>query len=213
MKRIMRWLVPKEEKFFQMLAEQSENALEGANELKSLVDDYSNLERGDRKASVYSIKKLENKGDEISRRVFERLNKNFRTPFDKEDIHEMAVILDDIMDLIDAVASRFVILSIERIEQPIIKLLDKAYSGVSEVNKSISDLRKLKHMEEHCNRIYAIEKEADDIYHEALSELFHFYKNSIDIVKYKEIYELLESIADKCKDIADVIKGIEIKHS
>src|SRR3989344_114043 len=99
MKKILRWLVPKGKKFFEMLREQSENVLEGAKELKIFVDDYSNLERGERKARAYAIKKIEHKGGEISKRIFERLNRNSKTFIDKEYIQQMAIILEDIIDL------------------------------------------------------------------------------------------------------------------
>lgn len=213
MPNIMHWLVPKEEKFFEMLAEQSENALEGAKELKAFVNDYSKFERSERKSKAHAIKAIEHKGDEITHKIIEKLNKTFITPIDKEDIHQMAVLLDDVIDLINAVALRFVLLGVERIDGHIIKLVDIIHSSVAELNKSIPDLRKLKDMKEHYVKIHSLENEADDVYHEALSELFHFYKNSIDIIKYKEIYELLESITDKCEDVANVVESIVVKHA
>ncbi|MBI2656768.1 DUF47 domain-containing protein [Candidatus Woesearchaeota archaeon] len=213
MPNIMHWLVPKEEKFFEMLTEQSENALEGAKELRAFVNDYSKFERSERKSKAHVIKSIEHKGDEITHRIIEKLNKTFITPIDKEDIHQMAVLLDDVIDLINAVALRFVLLGVERIDGHIIKLVDIIHSSVAELNKSIPDLRKLKDMKGHYVKIHSLENEADDVYHEALSELFHFYKNSIDIIKYKEIYELLESITDKCEDVANVVESIVVKHA
>ena len=213
MANIMHWLVPKEEKFFEMLTEQSENALEGAKELKIFVNNYSKFERSERKSKAQVIKNIEHKGDEITHKIIESLNKTFVTPIDKEDIHEMAVLLDDVIDLINAVALRFVLLGVERIDDYILKLVDIILSSVTEVNKSIFDLRKLKDMREHYIKIHSMENEADEIYHEALSELFHFYKNSIDIIKYKEIYELLEDITDKCEEVTHVIENIVVKHA
>ena len=110
------------------------------------------------------------------------------------------------MNLIGTVALRFVLLGIERIDVHIIKLVDIVHSAASELNKSILDLKKSNGMKEHYIKIRSLENEADDAYHEALSELFHFYKNSIDIIKYKEIYELLEEITDKCEDAAHIMK-------
>lgn len=213
MANIMHWLVPKEEKFFEMLTEQAENALEGAKELKNFVSNYEKLGRNDRKAKAQLIKNIENKGDEITHRILEKLDKTFITPIDKEDIHQMAVLLDDIIDLINAVALRFVLLGLERIDNFITKLVDIILNAVSELNKSILDLRKLRNMKEHYVKVHSLENEADDIYHEALSDLFHFYKNSIDIIKYKEIYELLEEITDKCEEVTHVIESIVVKHA
>src|SRR3989338_506457 len=211
MKRILHWIVPKEEKFFEMLSEQSENALEGARELKKFVNEYSKFERSERKAKAQLIKKIEQKGDEITHKIIEKLNKSFITPIDREDIHQMAVLLDDVIDLINSVALRFVLLGIERIDGYILKLADIILSSVTELNKSVLDLRKLKEMKEHYIKIHSLENEADEVYQEALSELFHFYKNSIDIIKYKEIYELLEQITDKCEDVAHIVENIVVK--
>ena len=213
MRKILRWLVPNEKKFFEMLREQSENALEGAKELKIFVDDYPNLERGERKARAYAIEKIEHKGDEISKRIFEMINRDSRTFIDKEYIRQMAVILDDITDLINILASRFVVLSIERIDGHMIKLAGIIKSAASEVNDCILNLENLKSMEERCRKIRELEKKSDEIYKDALSDLFHFYKNSIDIIKNKEIYDFLENAADKCKDFANIIESLAVKHA
>ena len=212
MKKIMRWLVPQEKELFDMLAEQSQNVVESAKELKKLLDDYSEIERGERKARAYAIKKIEHKGDEATKKIFEKLNRNSRTFIDKEHIRQIAVILDDIIDLINAVASRFVVLSIERIDDSMTKLVAVINSIASEVNESILDLKKLKNVEEHCRKIRELEEKADKIYQDALADLFHFYKNSIDIIKNKEIYDFLESTADRCKDLANLIDDIAANH-
>ncbi|MBI2660555.1 DUF47 family protein [Candidatus Woesearchaeota archaeon] len=213
MASIMHWLVPKEEKFFDMLGEQAENALEGAKELKNFISNYDKLDKGERKSKAQSIKIIESKGDDITHKIMEGLNKTFITPIDKEDIHQMAVLLDDVIDLINAVALRFVLLGVERTDSHINKLADIILACATELNKSILDLRKLKSMNEHYVKIHSLENEADDVYHEALSELFHYYKNSIDIIKYKEIYELLEKITDKCEEVTHVIENIVVKHA
>lgn len=213
MKKILHWLVPREKEFFELLAAQSSNALEGAKELKIFIDDYDKLERGERKARAYAIKNIENAGDDAVKKIFDRLDKKFRTAIGREGIQHMAVLLDDITDLISDASSKFVILSIERTDTHIVKLAGMAFDAVAEVDKSVLDLKKLKGMGSHCAKIRSLEKAADKVYDEALSELFHFYKNSIDIMKYREIYELLESIADKCKDVANVLDSIAAKHA
>jgi len=213
MKKMMRWLVPQEKGFAEMLAEQSGNALEAANELRKFLEDYSEIERGERKARAYAIKKIENKGDELAKNVFDSINRNSRAFIDKEHIQQIAVILDDVTDLINVVASRLVVLSIERIDDNMIKLADVVITIAAEVNAAVSALKKLKNMELHCSKIRELEKKADNIYQDALSDLFHFYKNSIDIIKNKEIYDFLEQAADKCKDLANLMESIAAKHA
>jgi len=125
----------------------------------------------------------------------------------------MTVLLDDVVDLIDTATLRFVILGIERIDNHIIKLVSVTHQSVEELNKAVADLKKLKHVKEHYVKIHSLENEADEVYYNALSELFHFFKNPIDIIKYKEVYELLEGVTDKCEDVANVIESIVIKHA
>ena len=213
MTNIIHWLLPKEEQFFDMLAEQSRNALDGANELKIFVSNYHKFDNLDRKSKCKAIKKIEDKGDEITRKIIDKLNTTFITPIDKEDIHQMAILLDDVIDLIDAVVLRFALLGIERIDTYILKLVNIIVGAVSEINKSIADLRKLRNMKEHYIKMHRLENEADDIYHEALAELFHFYKNPIDIIKYKEIYEILERVVDECDNLTRVIESVVVKHA
>lgn len=213
MRNIMRWMAPIEGKFFEMLAEQSENALKGAKELKGFVNDYAKLERNERKSRANAVRLIEDKGDEITRGIIEKLNRAFRTPIDKQEIHQIAILIDGIMDLINAVSLRFVILGIERIDVHITRLAEIVEQTVGELSKIILDLMKQKGIKESYIKIRSLENEADNTYHEALSELFHFYKNSIDIIKYREIYGLLEEITDKCEDAAHVIESIAVKHS
>ena len=213
MKKIIQWIIPKDDKFFEMLKEQADCTVHAAEELKIFVENYHDLERSQRKSKSQSIKEIEIKGGEISHNIITKLSKNPRTKVDKEDIYKITVLLDNVLDFINAIALRFVILSLERIDDYIIRLVDILRNVVTELNKIISDLKKTKDVKFHCSNIIKLEDNADEIYHEALSELFHFYKNSIDIIKYKEVYELLENCIDKCKEIANVLENVAIKHA
>ncbi|MBI2557858.1 DUF47 family protein [Candidatus Woesearchaeota archaeon] len=211
MKKIMHWIIPKEKEFFEMLEQQSENAVEAAKELRDFIGNYHNFERKERKFKASAIKNIEAKGDEMTRGMALMLNKSFRASIGREDLQKMIDALDDILDGLNSIASKLVVLNIERIEDNMVKLVDIISDAVAELSKSIADLRKLKNAEEVHSRIKSLERRADEIYNEALSELFHFYKNSVDIMKYREIYELLEKTADKCLDAADIIQNIAVK--
>ncbi len=213
MKKILHWLIPREREFFEMLARQSENSVEAVKELKKFAEDYHKFERNERKSKALSIKYIEGKADDATRIMMAKLNKSFRASIDKEELRRIVVLLEDIIDLINSVSSKLVILNIGRIDSYIIKLVDVAVDSVGEVNKSMADLSKLKDAEGRLEKIKNLEKKADSIYEEALSELFHFYKNSIDIMKYREIYELLERSVDKCHDVADVMQDIISKRA
>ena len=213
MKKLINFILPKEKKLFEMLAEESEIVFQEARDLKDFINGYPKLERSGRKSGVQSIKRLEHKADELTQNIVNRLDKSFSMPIDKEHIYKIASLLEEISDLISDAALKFVVLSIERIDDYMIKLAGMVCSITEELNHSIANLKKPQALGEHCKKMYSLENEADDIYHEALSELFHFYKNSVDIIKYREIYGLLEEAINRCRDIADVMHRIDAKRS
>ena len=212
MKNVLHWIVPKEKKFFEMLAEQSENVLKGVNELKNFIDFYPEIEKSERKLKAASIKEIERKGDEIQNQIIENLDKNSKTPIDREDIRKLTDLLDDIIDLTNTVTSRLITLSIERIDEHTLKFVELIVKIADEVNKVVSDLKKLKDAQEHCKKILTLETEADKLFDDALSDLLHYYKNPVDVIKYKEIYDLLENISNKCKNVSVVINSVIAKH-
>lgn len=213
MANVLHWLVPKEMEFFDMLKGQSENVVSGAKEFRRLIINYPKLSYKKRLDFSNSIKDIETRGDELKHNILTNLEKTFITPIDKEDIHNIVLLLDDVLDLIDSVARRFVIFDIQRIDRYIKHLSENVVKATTEIDGGISDLRKLRNMKEFYIRMHGIENESDDIFHEALHSLFKNKKNSVDIIKYKEIYEFLEETADKCEDIANVIQSIVVKHA
>ena len=212
MKKIVSWLAPKDKKFFIMLNEQAENALEAAKQLKEFIDNYDKIERKGRQSVAQSIKSIEARGDALTSAILEKIDRNFKTPFEGGDVKQIAILLDDILDLTSRAASRFFILSVERINDHILRLAEISVKLVNELKEMISDLKELRIVKEHYLEIYRLEKDADNLFNESLSELFHFYKNPVDIMKYREIYEILESLADKCKDVANAVESLSIKH-
>ena len=211
MKRIISWLVPREKRFFGMLAEQSGNVLGAARELSAFIDGYSKLERSLRTEKVLSIKKISEKIDGLGSEMLRKLNKSSAP--DKEDIHKVVLLLGETAGLISDCALRFVILSIERIDNYMLKLADILQHSAEELDKAMLDSKKPNNMKSHCERIQSLRNEAEEIYNKALSELFHFYKNSIDIMKYREVYELLRAAIKKCKAAAELVDGIVARHS
>ena len=213
MKKIIHWFAPKDKEISSLLAEQSSHGMEAIKELKNFIGIYQDIERTERKLKVESIKNIERKADGIKYIIIERLGKGLKASADKEDIRRLSVILEDVVDLTNSSASKLVILGIERIDVYIPKFIDLDVEMILELNKLILNLNKLKEVEDSYSKISELENKIDDIYREALSELYHFYKNSIDIMKYREIYEFLEQIADKCKDAANIAKSISAKRS
>ena len=212
MANLVNWLLPKEKKFFLMLKDQASNVVDGASEFKNLIDNYNSLSDVKRKELVKKIKEIESKGDNIVHNIIGSLDKAFITPIDKEDIHRLSMLLDDVIDFIYATSIRLTIFKISRINDHIRKLSDIILETVKKIELGVIGVSKLKSMNRFYIDIHTLENKADDIYHEALGDLFNK-KNPIEIIKYREIYEYLENITDRCEDIANVIESIVVKHA
>ena len=212
MANLVNWLLPKEKKFFLMLKDQASNVVDGAIEFKNLIDNYNSLSDVKRKELVKKIKEIESKGDNIVHNIIGSLDKAFITPIDKEDIHRLSMLLDDAIDFIYATSIRLTIFKINRIDDNIRKLADIILETVKKIELGVIGVSKLKSMNRFYIDIHTLENKADDIYHEALGDLFNK-KDPIEIIKYREIYEYLENITDRCEDIANVIESIVVKHA
>ncbi len=212
MANLIHWLLPKEKQFFLMLKEQASNVVDGANEFKSLIDNYNNLSDAERRNAAKKIKDIEHKGDNITHGIMESLDKAFITPIDKEDIYRMATLLDDIIDLINAASVRMIIFKIVKVDSHIKTLAALVQEIVRKVYYGVIGVSKLKNLNRFYIDAHTLENKADDAYHSALEKLFEK-KNPVEIIKYREIYEHLENVTDKCEDVANVIESIVMKHA
>jgi predicted phosphate transport protein (TIGR00153 family) len=212
MGNIFHWLLPKEEKFFQMLKEQCSNVVEGGKEFKSLIYDYNKLSYSNKRKLVKKIEGIEDKGDDLTHNIIGTLDKTFVTPIDKEDIHRLAELLDDVIDLINKTSKRLFFFKIMRIDSHIKNLTNIAVEIINKIDYGIMEISKLKNMQKFYIDVHTLENEGDDVYHNALAKLFDK-KDPIEIIKYREIYDFLENILNKCEDIANVIESIVVKHA
>ena len=202
-------LIPKEEKFFAMFKEMTWNIIEGAELLKDLMDNFE-----DPVGSQRRIKDVEHKGDQQTHDIIKKLNKSFITPFDREDIYALSSALDDILDLIDASAQRFIMYNVEKPTPEAKELAFLILKGAQTVAKAVSHLgKKFEHIAEHCVEVNALENEADRVCREAISRLFDEEKDPIQLIKWKEIYETLEKATDKCEDAANILESVVVKNA
>jgi len=202
-------LIPKEEKFFQMFQEMGGIIVEGARLLKVMLDDYS-----DPVASQRAIKEVEHRGDIQTHDIIRKLNKSFITPFDREDIYSLAGALDDILDLIDASAQRFVMFNVDATTVEARELAFLILQGAETINRALSIMGgKLEPIAEYCVQINAMENEADRVCREAVSRLFDEEKDPIQLIKWKEIYETLEKATDMCEDAANILESVVVKNA
>jgi uncharacterized protein len=212
MANIMHWLLPKEEKFFHMLNEQSSNVIYGAEEFKKLVYNYDKISFSKKKEMIKGIEDIEGKGDDLTHNIIKTLDQTFITPIDKEDIYRLTILLDDVIDLLNKTSRRFLIYKISRIDSHIKELTNSIVEIVKKIDQGIMKVSKLKDMNEFYVSVHTIENKGDDLYRDALAKLFDK-QDTIEIIKYKEIYDFLEDTLNKCEEISNVIESIVVKHA
>jgi predicted phosphate transport protein (TIGR00153 family) len=201
-------LIPKETAFFDMFQQAAHNMIEGSRLLKDMMEHYQDpVERARR------IKDVEHVGDGITHDIARKLNQTFITPIDREDIHGLASALDDILDLVEAVADRFVVFKVAKPTETATKLANILHQaalavgvGIDRLGKSHADLT------ECCVLINSLENEADRVTRDAISVLFEQEKDPIAVIKWKEIYENFEEGTDRCEDVANILERIALKH-
>jgi predicted phosphate transport protein (TIGR00153 family) len=203
---LLQRLLPREEGFFDLFAKQADNIHTGARALQQMLSHYTGVPE-----QVQSVKAIEHEGDEITHSVFTKLNQTFITPFDREDIHELASQLDDIIDLIDAAASRFVLYRVTAVREGTLDLIKVLVAATSEVSAAVHSLSTPEKALKHCIEINRYENESDRICRTLIAQLFDEEKDSVQIIKWKEIYEVIETAVDKCEDVANVIEGVILK--
>ena len=202
-------LFTKDEKFFTIFGQMTVHLLEAAEILGRLVGDAA----ADQAMLAGKIKALEHKGDDLTHQVIDELNKTFITPIDREDIHDLSIALDDVLDLIDATAVRFVLF---RIRDPIPEapaICAVLLSQVKEIKAAVSKLQDNDHVIERCIEINRLENDADKLFQAAMGRLFEEVKDPIEVIKRKEILETLEAATDKAEDVANVLQTIMVKNA
>jgi uncharacterized protein len=168
---------------------------------------------GDMQAMAVRIKELEHKGDELTHRVIDELNKTFITPIDREDIHDLSIALDDVLDLIDATAARIVLFQIHESIPAAPEMSRVLLSQVKEISAAVKKLQDNDHVVERCIEINRLENDADRLFQTAIARLFNEAKDPIDVIKKKEIIETLERATDKAEDVANVLQTIMVKNA
>ncbi|MGO8736758.1 MAG: DUF47 domain-containing protein [Terriglobia bacterium] len=201
-------LIPRDGKFYDLFNEQADNIHKAAQQLVALFGDFNEVEK-----RVAEIKSAEHKGDQITRSVMTKLNKTFITPFDREDIHALSSALDDVMDLVDAAASRLITYKVKFVTPGAFQLANVILRGSEILEKAVSELNKPQNILKYCEQLNQIEEEGDRIKGECIAKLFEDSMEAIEIMKWKEIYEVLEAATDKCEDVADVLAAVVLKGS
>lgn len=203
-------LIPKEESFFDLFDASAKVALTSSRLLRDLVEDYRDVEE-----RVKKIREAEHQGDKVTHEIMEKLNRTFVTPLDREDIHSLAYCLDDINDSIELAADRMILYKIEQPTPITLSLIRVLVRCCEEINAAIPLLRSPKRFPEildHGIEINRLENEGDALSRAALQKLFDNPENAIDVIRWKEVYEAIESAIDFTEDVADRLHGMVIKN-
>ncbi len=203
--------MPREEKFFDLFEQSATNIIKAAKSLKEMLDTWQFLD-----SHVAEITELEHDGDTITHQIISLLHRTFVTPFDREDIALLAHTMDDVIDFIHSAADAMFIYKISNPSNRAKELADVIVLAAAELEKAILGLRhkkEFKNMLERCVEINRLENAADRIYRAAIGELFDNTKDMAHVIKWREIYEHMETATDRCEDVADVIEGVALKNA
>ena len=201
-------LIPREERFFDLFVADAANVLDGARQLEAMLRSFDNPDKQAKK-----IRETEHKGDEISHDIGRRLEATFVTPFDREEIHALISGLDDILDLIEEVADTFVLYRIESPTKTSVKQAALVVQACETIHLALTNLRGFKDMDRYIVEVHRIENEGDKLARSAIAGLFDDGTKTIDVLKWKDVYSLLEDTIDKTEDVADMIERIVVKHA
>lgn len=202
-------LLPRSEEFFDLFVEVATRGEEAARLLSELLTGKS--ER--RAYCAEAIKRLENEADEVTHEVVNRLDRTFITPIDREDIHLLASDLDDVIDRIDGTARRAQIFRLGTAPEGIAELCDVIRRITAEISAAVSALRDKRDIMGHCIAAKRLEEEGDAVYHQMLGRLFDRETDPIMIIKWKEIYDNLETTIDESEDVANDLESIVLKNA
>lgn len=201
-------LIPRDNTFFEMFSQMSENLMAGARVMVDLFTDYKDVD-----TKVSEIRRIERTGDEMTHAVFTKLNQTFITPFDREDIHALASSLDDVLDFLNAAGARIIMYRIKNPPPVALDLSRLILLQAQELHRALPLLRKNGDILTHCVEINRLENEADVISRAAIGQLFDQEKDPITLIKTKELIEFLESATDKAEDVANVLETVVLKNS
>jgi len=202
-------IFPREERFFDLFVDDAANVLAAAKRLEQMLRSYD-----DREQAAKELFAMEHHGDEISHLIGRRLNTTFVTPFDREDIHALISALDDVLDLIEEAADTFILYNIDRPTPAAIQQGAIIAKQCAVIHEALTKLPEFQGLNEYWIEIHRLENEGDRVVRAAVAELFSNERiKPTELVKWKDVYALLESCIDKCEDVANILERIAVKQA
>ena len=201
-------LIPREERFFDLFIEDAANVLAGARQLEAMLRTYDEPE-----SRAAEIRATEHRGDEISHHIGHRLEATFVTPFDREEIYALISGLDDVLDFIEETADTFVLYHVTAPTATAVEQASIIVKQAELLHDALAHLKGFKGLDKYWIEVHRLENEGDRIVRKAIADLFDNERDPITLVKWKDIYGLLEATIDMAEDVANIIERITIKHA
>ena len=202
-------LIPREEKFFDLFEAQAIHNVEAAKLFRELARNWS------LQSPIFDkLQDIEHEADISTHEIMDRLNRTFVTPIDREDIHSLAGEMDDVVDLIQSLASRMQLYRVDHSTDELAQMADCLFQATETVKKAVASLKdpsNQRRILDYCIEINRLENSGDHIFEVALGKLFSGKPDPLEVMKWKEIYEVTEQAIDKCEDIANVVESILVK--
>ena len=200
-------LIPKEEKYFEMLSEMAARVAKGGALFELMLQDYKN-----KATHAEKIKQIEVGCDNLGERIIRKLNTSFITPIDREDIYLLVTELDDVIDMINTLAREMDMYGVTTLRSDCVEIARLLNGATTELADAFKLLEAHERLGEQGNHIRQIEKRADAMYHGAVKRLFKEERDPIEVIKWKAIYEELENCVDRCNDVAEVLAAVVVKN-
>ncbi|MEO3786991.1 DUF47 family protein [Actinocorallia sp. B10E7] len=201
-------LTPREDGFYDLFADSANNLVTGAQLLVELISDGS-----DREAVAEKMRACEHAGDECTHAIMHRLNESFITPFDREDIYDLAARLDDVMDHMEEAADLVVLYKIKTLPQDVVRQVEILERAAELTSEAMPRLKSMRELNEYWIEINRLENQGDRIYRKLLAHLFGGEYEPLEVMKLKEVIDRLEDAADAFEQVANTIETIAVKES
>ena len=204
-------LIPKEEKFFELFEAQAAHNVAAAKVFREMANKWSR-----ETAAFDRLRDIEHEADMTCHEIYDKLNRTFVTPFDREDIRDLASELDTVVDLIESVGQRMYLYQIDKSTDDLVRLTDILWQCTETVRKAIAELQtpaKSRRVMDYCIEVNRLENAGDQALGVAIGKLFSGKPDPLEVMKWKEIYETIEEAIDKCEDIAHTLETILVKQA
>lgn len=203
--------MPTEGKFFELFIQHADYCVKGAKEMVALMTNFNDLE-----IRVHAIESIEKQADKVTHNTLEMLHKTFITPLDRDDIHQLITRMDDILDLLEDAAQTISLYDIKAITPEAKRLAELCLFSTEKVRLAVGLLHNMDNSREIlaiCEEIDRLESDADHVMRAAMSKLFRDEPDVRNLIKLKAIYEILETVTDRCEDVANIIEGIIVENA